>query len=172
MGIELRLLGAADAQDYKRVRLNALKLAPTAFGSSWETTRELPDEFFTQRATAQPDNFIFGAFDDRVLIGICGAFVEPDIMRNHIANVVGMWVEPSHRSRGIARRLVDAVIEALQALPQVTSIQLSVTASNINALQLYEDCGFKIWGQEPDAIKVDGAYYDELHMVLALDPSK
>ena len=68
MTIQLKLLTSADAQDYKRVRLNGLKLAPTAFTSAWETAKELPDAFFEDRTNSRPDSFIIGAFDEQVLV--------------------------------------------------------------------------------------------------------
>ncbi len=37
--------------------------------------------------------------------------------------------------------------------------------------QLYERCGFRSFGVEPRAIKVDGRYYAKNHMYLELSPS-
>jgi ribosomal protein S18 acetylase RimI-like enzyme len=163
---ELRLLTSADEQDYKRIRLNALKLEPTAFSSAWETAKELPDTFYADRANSRPDSFIIGVFDEHSLVATGGGFVEPDLKRRHIGNVVGMWVEPSHRSQGIARKLIEAIVIELNKLPHVTSIQLTVTAINTHAVALYQDCGFVAWGEEPNALLVDGMYYNELHMLL------
>ena len=106
MDIRLRPLDAPDAVRYRTIRLNALRLAPTAFSSSFETCRLLPDEFFLGRATFFPDNFIFGAFHDEALIGTAGGYVDPEKKRNHIAFVVGMWVEPDYRKLGIGRKLL------------------------------------------------------------------
>ena len=169
MSIELKLLTTADAQDYKRVRLNGLKLAPTAFTSAWETAKELPDAFYEDRTKSRPDSFIIGAFDEHALVATGGGYVEPDNHRRHVAHVVGMWVEPSHRSQGLARKLIAAVVVELNKLTHVTSIQLTVTASNTHAVSLYQDCGFVAWGEEPNALLVDGVYFNDLHMALTKD---
>lgn len=163
----IRPLQASDAQEYKRVRLDSLKLAPTAFSSSWETTREQPEEFFTQRATFQPDSFLFGAFEQKKLIGICGGYVDPEQKRNHIAYVVSMWLDPEFRGRDIAQQLLRVVLRQLCQRTATISIQLSVTAGNTAAIKIYEAHGFKAWGTEPAALRVDGETHDEIHMSLS-----
>lgn len=166
--IRVRPLDEGDADAYRGSRLRALELAPTAFTSSYETARTLPDEFFNDRATFNPDNFIIGAFDGEKLVGTAGGFVEPEVKRNHIGHVVGMWVEPTHRKQGIARNLLHAVVQQLQSLPQVATIQLAVTRGNDNALALYESYGFVAWGTEPMALRHDGDYFDEISMSLPI----
>ena len=166
MDIRIRPLDAPDAVQYRTIRLNALRLAPTAFSSSFETSRRLTDEFFIGRATFVPDNFIIGAFHDEDLIGTASGYVEPEKKRNHIAFVVGMWVEPDYRKLGIARRLLHAVVTQLKSLPQVSNIQLSVSVDNPHAWKLYESYGFVVWGREPQALKLSNSFYDELHMAL------
>ena len=166
MDILVRPLGVPDAVQYRTIRLNALRLAPTAFSSSLETSRLLPDEFFFERVTYVPDNFVVGAFHDQDLIATAGGYVDQEKKRNHIAFVVGMWVEPDYRRQGIAGRLLHAVISRLKILPQVTNIQLSVTEDNPSALELYEKFGFVVWGREPCALKLSDVTYDELHMAL------
>lgn len=166
MEIRLRPLGVPDAIQYRTIRLNALKLAPTAFSSSFETCRLLADEFFLDRATFAPDNFIIGGFHDQNLIATAGGYVDQEKKRNHIGFVVGMWVEPSYRKHGIARKLLHAVVTQLKSLPHVTNIQLSVTDDNHHALELYKNYGFVVWGREPHALKLPDDVYDELHMAL------
>ena len=166
MDIRLRPLDAPDVVLYRSIRLNALRLAPTAFTTSFESSRELPDEFFLDRATFVPDNFLMGAFHDRALIATAGGYVAPEKKRNHIAFVVGMWVEPDYRRQGIARKLLHAVVSQLKSLPRVTNIQLSVTSDNSHALKLYESYGFVVWGREPCALIFLDGVYEELHLAL------
>ncbi len=166
LDIQLRPLGAQDAAQYRTIRLNALRLAPTAFSSSFETCRVLPDEHFRDRVTFAPDNFIVGAFHDQALIATAGGYVDPEKKRNHVAFVVGMWVEPDYRKRGIARKLLHTVVTQLKTLTNVTNIQLSVTGDNPHALELYRNYGFMIWGREPRALKLSNDVYDELHLAL------
>jgi RimJ/RimL family protein N-acetyltransferase len=45
-----------------------------------------------------------------------------------------------------------------------------IYASNLPALALYEKMGFRRFGQEPDALLVDGQLYDDILLVLFLHP--
>ena len=84
---------------------------------------------------------VFGAFDRNALVGTAGGYVEPELKRNHIGHVVGMWVEPEYRSSGIARQLLDAVVQQLKSLPAVETIQIAVTVGNERFVQLLSNKG-------------------------------
>jgi len=168
MSIEYYTLRPEHAAAYKAIRLRALHDAPTAFTSSWETQREAPDSFFIGRVTPAPDNFVIGAFDGDTLIATGGGFVDPELKRNHIGYIVGMWVDETYRRRGIARELVRRVMADLECVERVTHLQLSVTENNAGAFKLYADLGFAVWGREPDALHADGQLYDEVHMARTL----
>ena len=47
-------------------------------------------------------------------------------------------------------------------------IDLTVTAGNDRAQQIYEGCGFTVFGVMPRAIQVHKQYYAKVHMVLRL----
>jgi RimJ/RimL family protein N-acetyltransferase len=50
----------------------------------------------------------------------------------------------------------------------VELVQLSVVAGNAPAQRLYASLGFAPYGLEERALKVDGKYFDEVHMVRPL----
>lgn len=170
MALELRALNATDADEYRRVRLNALQMEPSAYSSSYETALEQPRSFFINRASFKPDNFLFGAWDAASLIGMAGGYVDPELKRQHIGHVVSVWVEPEYRRQGLARQLTMLVMDQLQSLQQVTQIQLVATAGNQAAISLYEGFGFQAWGEEPRSIRVNDDYYNDIHMYLNLSP--
>ena len=66
MTLTVRALQTADAHAYKYARLLALKTDPSAFTSAYEPTSMLADQFFEDRASFKPDNFLFGAFDSKL----------------------------------------------------------------------------------------------------------
>ena len=168
MAATIRPLQTADAADYRECRLNALRLAPTAFSSSFESTSRLPDSFFEARATFEAHSFIYGAFASNLLIGTAGGFVDPEIKRQHIGYVVGMWVDPEFRGQQLARRLLEAVVAQFRTTGTISEVQLGVTKGNASALHLYESFGFSPWGEEPSALLVDGVSYDQIHMAMRI----
>ena len=145
-----------------------LEESPTAFGSDYSETAARSPAYFRDRVTDTPDSFIFGAFRGGSLIGAAGSYREPEAKRRHIATVVGMFVHPDHRRRGLAGALLNAVLDRLREQPGLEYIRLAVTAGNTRALALYERTGFSIYGREPAALKVAGTNHDELLMSLRL----
>jgi RimJ/RimL family protein N-acetyltransferase len=77
-----------------------------------------------------------------------------------------MYVRPAARGTGLARQLVEAVLEYAQ--DRVELVQLSVIVGNVPAHRLYVSLGFAPYGLEERALKLDGRYYDEVHMVNRL----
>jgi ribosomal protein S18 acetylase RimI-like enzyme len=86
----------------------------------------------------------------------------------HKGLLVGMYVRPSARNAGVARRLVETIVEL--ARHRVELVQLSVVSENEQARRLYEHLGFVEYGIEKKALKQGGRYYDEVLMAMALKP--
>ena len=86
--------------------------------------------------------------------------------RAHKGHLWGMYVRPAARGTGLARQLVEAVLE--YARERVELVQLSVIAGNVAAQRLYGALGFVAYGLEERALKVDGRYFDEVHMARVL----
>ncbi len=64
------------------------------------------------------------------------------------ADMMNLAVEPSLRRKGIARQLVEALLERLRQQGAV-SLTLEVRASNEAAIALYESMGFTAIGRRP-----------------------
>jgi GNAT superfamily N-acetyltransferase len=60
--------------------------------------------------------------------------------------MVGMWVEPSHRRRGTARRLLDQV-KSWAASDGATTLTLGVREGNEHALTAYFNMGMRLSGE-------------------------
>lgn len=150
-----------------QLRLQALRDAPDAFGSDYETSRQHGPSYAERGYFDGGINRIFGAYSaDGQVVAQAGAYKE-DGKRRHIAHVISVFSHPDHRGQRLATRLVQAVIDHLDSRPEITSIRISVNASNTIAIRTYENLGFETWGEEPDAIRTaDGSCHNELHMVL------
>jgi ribosomal protein S18 acetylase RimI-like enzyme len=164
----IRQLTADDAVVYQALRLFALEESPEAFSSSPSEEATRSAEEIAVRVTPAPDGSrcVFGAFEADRLAGFL-AFVRPERPKlHHWADLAGMYVAPEFRRRGLGRALVDAALAHARALPGFRQVRLSVNASNLPARSLYQSRGFKCVGVEPEALCVEGRYYDlELYVI-------
>jgi len=163
MSFVIRPLRADEAALYRDIRLEALRLHPDSFSAAFDQKAAQPLSFFAQRLTA---NTVFAGFRDQEVLGIAGFMPEAGMKRAHKGHLWGMYVRPAARGTGLARQLVEAVLAFAQ--DRVELVQLSVIAGNVPAHRLYAALGFTPYGLEERALKVDGRYYDEVHMVRLL----
>jgi len=161
--IHIRQLTPADAAVYRGIRLEGLNRNPEAFGSTFEAEFSKPLAWFFDRLSSSQ---VFGAFRGPEILGIAGFAVRQGEKESHKGLLWGMYVRPEARGAGVARRLVDAVIEF--ARDRVELIQLSVVMSNEQARRLYARLGFVEYGIERNSLKHDSRYYDEILMALDL----
>jgi ribosomal protein S18 acetylase RimI-like enzyme len=164
--MEIRRLTIDDAAQYRALRLRSFREHPEAFTTSYTELEREPVET-TQKRLASPHIKLWGAFDDGRLAGHVGLDRETRTKNRHKAVLVGMYVAPEFAGRGIGRALVDALVAKAKA-DGVELIVLTVTEGNSKAAQLYERCGFRSFGIEPHAIKVDGRAYAKNHMYILL----
>lgn len=167
--MHIRRLDPADATAYRTLRLRALQEHPEAFTSSHDEDVLQPPEQSAQRL-AGPRQRFWGAWEGDALTGMVGLERLPRAKERHKAIVVGMYVAPEHAGRGIGRQLLEALLAdaRTQGLEQLV---LTVTDGNAGAVHLYERAGFRSFGVEPRAIRVEGRFFAKNHMALALGSS-
>lgn len=87
---------------------------------------------------SKPSGVCLAAVADSEMLGyvICARYDEA----YHVMNIA---VDPAHRRRGVARMLLDAVLEKAG---QDTAYTLEVRVSNTAAIALYESYGFRAVG--------------------------
>lgn len=167
MNYVVRALGVEDVDEFRRVRLDALRLHPEAFLASYEDECVLDRVQFAERL-ATPGLTRFGAFAHEEMVGLVGLRVPNGAKVRHKAHLFSMYVANGHRRSGLADRLVQAVINAAGQTGALV-LQLTVTAGNSPAQRLYARMGFQVYGVERRAIQVGNRFYDEELMVLNLD---
>jgi ribosomal protein S18 acetylase RimI-like enzyme len=161
--IEIRRLEPPDARVYREIRLEALRLAPEAFSSSFEAECTQPVDWFASRLGK---SITFGAFRAAELVGTAGLVLSDRQKEAHKGTMVGMYVRLDARRAGVGRRLVETIIEFARG--RVEQVQLAVVSDNTAALRLYERLGFMQYGLEKKALKQAGRYYDEIRMAKDL----
>ena len=128
--VEIRTLTTDEWTILRDVRFASLREAPEAFTSTVEREEHhAPDVWQLRTGTSAV------AFVDGAPAGIVGWF-RPD-GANHTF-LVGMWVDPEYRRRGIGFGLVDHVVRATTG----ERLVLHVLPTNEQARALYRASGF------------------------------
>jgi GNAT superfamily N-acetyltransferase len=132
-------LRPADWAACREIRLAGLADAPSAFGADVAREEAMTPADWRARLTRRST---FAASAPHGLVGTAAGI--PGDVEDH-AELVGMWVHPAWRRRGIGGLLVDAVI-AWAASRSYRAIDLWVTVGNDAAEALYTRLGFVCTG--------------------------
>lgn len=170
MCVLVRLLNSEDAADYQRLRLRSLTEHPEAFGASTEEEADTPHEKIGQMlARSLPDNPVFGAYLDGILVGIGTLGRYPRLKTQHRAIISGIYVATEARGHGVGAAIMDAILAYAQNLPGLEIVILAVTVGNEHARRIYVDKGFGSYSIDRHYFKINGRYYDIEWMVLHLN---
>jgi RimJ/RimL family protein N-acetyltransferase len=94
--------------------------------------------------------------------------------RHHVTKLRfgGVFVSPRYRRKGLGRSVVQRAIEHAESAG-VRRINLTVYVPNPAAVKLYESLRYEHCGIEPEAIRLEGAYFDGCQMSrLSIDDSR
>ena len=132
------LVRATTITDWPRlreIRLQALRDAPDAFGSTYAREATLDDDEWHRRATR--DGSFLAFLPEVGPAGLGGGYLAaPDT-----AELISMFVRPQARGRGVGEAIIDAVAGWARD-KGATTVHLWVTETNKHARLLYERCGF------------------------------
>lgn len=159
MDIKYRALIAEDSLQYRKVRLDSLKLHPDCFGSKYLEQVNLQTLYFERLIEEGCKNHIMlGAFDGSKLVGLCG--VTPQ--STDTADITQMYVESSYRGNSIGVNLLSLAQKYASTEFKVTTLKLDVYPDNQSAIRAYEKSGFKI--EDSMAVRTE----NELCMILEI----
>jgi ribosomal protein S18 acetylase RimI-like enzyme len=138
-------LDPARWNEYRALRLDALRTDPAAFGASLHQNEGQPPEYWQQRlrqARKRSGSWLTFAERQGTLVGMVGAMIkdQPDE-----AELISMWVRPEFRGLGIGRLLVDSQLRSLRSDPPgAKQVYLTVYNSQTAAIALYRAAGFRV----------------------------
>lgn len=159
----IRQLREADAEDLRQIRLEALERHPVSFGTTVFEEAARPLNHYRDRL-ADPDIAIWAIYQGPLIIGMAGFSLHLGSKQSHRGFVHGVYLRQDARRKGLARRMLVAVIS--DALKKVEQVELDVLTRSTGARALYASLGFESIGVIPRARKVDGVVYDDEMMVL------
>ncbi|WP_419419433.1 GNAT family N-acetyltransferase [Legionella sp. D16C41] len=159
--MKLKKLIQEDWEIWRSFRLEALKNEPESFGSSYEEEVLMSDADFQHMLDK---SYVLGAFVDDVLVSCVGFYMLSSLKMKHRGVLWGMYTCPDYRRKGIATALMQTLIQ--YAKSHATQLHLTCVISNFGACSFYQQHGFRIYGIEPKALKINDTLYDEYLMIL------
>jgi RimJ/RimL family protein N-acetyltransferase len=150
---------------FKEFRLQALKVAPGVFATSYEeaVTRS-PEQW--QTTIRGPVHQVFGLFDDERLIGITAVFTSRDDPSGETAELAMSFILPEYRGQGLSRLLYETRLDWIRAQPQFRRVIVSHRASNEASRRANQRYGFLPIGRStrkwPDGKSEDEIFYQLL----------
>ncbi|MCF8210929.1 MAG: GNAT family N-acetyltransferase [Rhodoferax sp.] len=167
--MQIELLKASDAPQYRIMMLEAYTLAADAYTSTAEERAAEPESFWVNRiAGARGLSAAFGAIVGQDLVGTVALEFATKPKTRHKGAVIGMYVRPHARGAGTGKLLLAAAVAHARAMPGLHLLNLTVTEGNEPALKLYRSFGFEVFGTEPMAIRTSSGYKAKIHMWLPL----
>lgn len=161
--IRIARLEESDLAAFQSIRLESLRLAPTAFGNIEADWSSLSDEEWLNRMR----NPVFALFRDQEPIGIMGLMRQRGVKKAHRATLIMVYLRENERRQGLADNFLKAVM-AFAKNEGVSQLELNVGQHNAGAIRFYERHGFERVGTIPAALIEEGQIVDELIMVCRL----
>ena len=166
-------LDSSHVAAYRELMLEAYEHAADAFTTTAAERRAEPEAWWVKRIGSSAGTATsFGAWEEGSLVGSVAIEYSTKPKTRHSALVLGMYVRPAYRSKGVGRSLMYALIEAARQRLEVSVLTLTLTEGNASALRLYQSCGFAVWGTEPLAILTESGLKGKVHMSLVLQQPK
>jgi ribosomal protein S18 acetylase RimI-like enzyme len=138
----VRRFAANEWRIYRALRLQALRDAPDAFGSTLAREEAFPDEEWIRRietGAGSPLDFPLVVEDDTRPIGLAWARIAAD--DREVAELYQVWIDPAYRRRGVGHRMIDATLDWARSAG-VRQMHLAVALGSDSALDFYRRLGF------------------------------
>lgn len=165
---QIEILGPEQWQDYREIRLKALKSDPTAFGESYEREVVKSEQEIRQKLSNQDYQTYIARIDNKITAMAVSSLEKPQHVE-HLAKLHSIFTDPDFRKQGIGSKLLERVLNDLHQNPITSRVILSVNNEQEVAKQMYEKLGFVQYGLGKKEMKVDGKYYDMAQMELIFE---
>lgn len=163
---EIRRLDLEDAEAFSRLRRELVSGNPVPMGLTFEEELSRPIEGFRNQLSSPAPNAVFGMFVAGELVATAAVSRASSFPSSgHKMVMWGVFTSPRFRRRGFSRLVVSHAIRHAFGSGALR-INLLAYVPNDAAISLYRTLGFVECGTEPEAIHLNGQYFDGVHMSL------
>jgi ribosomal protein S18 acetylase RimI-like enzyme len=157
--LQIKKLPPEKWEEFKALRLEALKNDPLAFGSSYEEESSFSSKIWKKRL----NNTLVATCEEEP-VGMIGFLVNQKSKLAHVAEIFGVYVKEDYRDKKIGKQLIEAAIHSILQNNKVLKIKLTVTSVQHSAIKLYSSLGFEIVGRLHKELKHKDKFYDGIIM--------
>jgi diamine N-acetyltransferase len=142
--ISVEMISPDEWEKYKKIRLEALKNHPEAFGAQYEREAKRTDEEWQEIAAKFQDPKyrlkMFAARDGDEFVGM-GGFFRGD---PGVANLFELYVKKDQRGKNIGAELLAKILSTIEQDGRFNQVKLVVNKEQKEAFSLYEKFGFRV----------------------------
>ena len=167
--LSIRRLNADDAVAFSALRQEVTADDPVPMGLTLEEERSRPLQIFKDLLSYPQPNLALGAFVGAALVGSAAiAWPNKFPSSRHRATLWGVFMSPRYRGQGFGRQLLLRIVEHAKS-NALRRINLTMYVPNTVAANLYASLGFEPVGLEPEAVHLNGRFYDAQLLSLRVD---
>lgn len=159
----LQQLDATQWQNYKKIRLEALRTKPGVFGSNYQKEAAYTQQEWVDLLDNQ-NCIMFGLYEQGNIVGITGAVLDRDDLSNAI--LIASFIQEPHRGKGLSKLFYQARI-AWARQKQCVQITVSHRAGNESSKAANQAFNFS-YSHAQEVEWPDGTTAAELIYVLKL----
>ncbi len=151
-------------KEYKKLRLEALKNNPEAFGSDYSDSLKYPISHWKKGLVDSEKGLsgkLFFCEHYGKLVGLIGLVFFEGKKLHHRAKMVAFYVSPGFRGKGIGDSLIKHALNYLKKLKHITKIESAVNDGRVESLHLQLKNGFKVIGRAHREIKIGKRYLNQ-----------
>jgi ribosomal protein S18 acetylase RimI-like enzyme len=170
--MEIHKLTGADISAFREIRIEMCGKHPEAFSQTAEEVVAMPDEKMLEWMALSdvfPESFVLAATEDGRVLGTAAFKREDTQKERHRGWIWSVYVKPEGRGKGIARKLMQRLIDEARKMDGLEMLTLVVALTQTEARTLYTSLGFFTTGIILHGYKLpNGSYIDHEEMILWL----
>jgi RimJ/RimL family protein N-acetyltransferase len=147
--IEIRKLAVEDWQEFRTIRLRALKTNQAVFGGTYEDAEQRATEHWKEMLSDKRHAF-FCLYEQAKIIGLTGVFTWREDPTNETALFVMSFIEPDYRGKGLSKLFYEARIDWCLQQAHFTKILVGHREGNDASRRANQAFGFKLVSKKMD----------------------